>query len=161
MAKLTGIFVSPRAGAAMEARQAISVHQGTGLEGDRYALSIGAYSKETPPKVRHVTLIAAESIEHANAWFAQHGQPPMRAEETRRNLLIEDISAEEMNALVGREFTLGGVRLRGVERADPCPRPTRLLGRAGFDQAFDARGGLRAEALSSGELKLGDNLAHS
>ena len=157
-AKLTGIFVSPRAGVAMEARQSITIHPGIGLDGDRYALSLGAYSRETPVKIRHVTLISSDSIDRANAWFARQGQPAIRAEETRRNLLVEGMSAEDMNALVGREFTLGNIRLRGIERADPCPRPTRLLGRSGFDQAFDACGGLRAEALSGGELRLGDVL---
>ncbi|MFM9969316.1 MAG: MOSC domain-containing protein [Burkholderiales bacterium] len=142
----------------MNSLQSVTVHQGVGLEGDRYALGVGAYSKIEPIKVRHATLITEESIAIANAWFAEQGEPPMTALLTRRNLLIDQISAAALNALVGREFTLGGARFRGLELADPCQRPTRLLGRTGFEKAFDGRGGLRAEALAGGILTLGDKL---
>lgn len=156
--RLAAIFVCARAGEAMQAIDTIEVLAGFGLAGDRYATGIGVYSKIEPIKVRHVTLIAQAAIDAAAPWFAEQGQPAITAAQTRRNLLIEGIAVEDLNALVGRTFSVGGILMHGLEPADPCPRPTRLLKRTGFDVAFRGMGGVRAEALGSGVLKVGDAL---
>lgn len=156
--RLAAIFVCARAGEAMQATDAIEVQAGVGLAGDRYAAGIGIYSQIEPIKVRHVTLIAQAAIDAAARWFAEQGQPPITAAQTRRNLLIDGIAVEDLNALVGRTFCVSGILLRGLEPADPCPRPTRLIKRTGFDVGFRGMGGVRAEALGSGVLKVGDEL---
>lgn len=153
---ITAIFHCLRAGAPMQAAAAIHVTAGIGLDGDRYALGIGAYTAIEPVKIRHASFISQDGIDSSNAWLAEKGQPAFAAVETRRNFLVSGISADELNALVGRTFTVGKVKFKGLELATPCHRPSRLLKRGGvFELAFAARGGLRAEVCGSGEIQVG------
>jgi len=46
----------------------------------------------------------------------------------------------------------------GTELCAPCERPAQLLSRPSFMDAFEGRGGIRAEVLNSGTLVLGDRL---
>ena len=77
----------------------------------------------------------------------------MREAETRRNLVTEGVA---LNHLVGREFRVGAVRMRGVRLAEPCVYLEQLTGHDGVRAAFVHRGGLRAEILDGGELRVGD-----
>src|SRR5581483_7520262 len=116
------------------------------LEGDRYATRTGSYSASPRKVVRHLSLIARDAIDAANRDLSA----PFDARETRRNIVVEGISAEQMNALVGRTFRLGEALLRGVEKCDPCDRPSNLTRKPGFRAAFAERGGLRAEIVEGG-----------
>lgn len=122
---------------------------GQGLAGDRYATGNGYYSNSTKKKIRHVALIGSEAIERANSKLEQ----PFSEAETRRNIVTRDIN---LNDLIGQEFTIGGVLLRGNEPCDPCRRPDVLSGKRDFAAAFAGIGGLRAEVLSSGLIICGD-----
>lgn len=130
---------------------------GKGIDGDRYALDIGAFSK-TKPKIRHISLIALSGIEHANQELLAKQQAVFSESDTRRNLVISGISVNKLNDLVGKIFYLGGLMFRGTELCAPCQRPANLLKRPDFMNAFENRGGLRAEALESGYLITGDRL---
>jgi MOSC domain-containing protein YiiM len=59
-------------------------------------------------------------------------------------------------ALVGKEFMIGGVRMRGVKYCDPCDRPDKLSKKIGFRERFSDRGGLIAEIINDGIIRLGD-----
>lgn len=156
---VSAIFHCPRAGAPMQAATQVHVTAGFGLDGDRYALGIGAYSAIEPVKIRHASFISQDGLDAANAWLAEQGLPAFAAVETRRNFLLSGIPAEALNALVGHVFSVGGVIFKGLELATPCHRPSRLLKRGGiFESAFAERGGLRAEAFSSGDVRVGDAL---
>ena len=133
---------------------------GKGIAGDRYALGIGAFSK-TKLKIRHISLIALEGIEDANRKLMAKRQMPFGEGETRRNVIISGISADELNNLVGKIFYLGGIAFKGTELCEPCQRPANLLKRLDFMSAFEDRGGLRAEALESGLLATGGPLHFS
>ena len=63
--------------------------------------------------------------------------------------------------MVGKTFYLGNLAFKGTELCEPCQRPANLLKRPDFMNAFDGRGGLRAEALTSGTLSSGDLLTYS
>jgi MOSC domain-containing protein YiiM len=77
--------------------------------------------------------------------------------DSRRNILTEDI---ELMGLIGKEFTIGAVMLRGVKYCDPCNRPNDLSGIAeSFREAFFDRGGLIAEILTDGVIRIGDRIA--
>ena len=147
--RLVAIFVAPTAGAPMEARSAVEAIAGVGLEGDRYATDAGKYSG-TGRGARHVTLIEREAID---AVRTEDGGVPVTEAETRRNLVTEGVA---LNHLVGREFRVGAVRLRGVKLAEPCVYLEQLTGHEGVRAAFVHRGGLRAEILDGGELRVGD-----
>ncbi len=139
-----------------EVRQA-QVHQ-SGIAGDRYANGQGAYSNALPPKIRHISLIASAGIESANQWLSGNKGSTFSAAQTRRNIVLSNIGADELNDLMGQTFILGGITLKGVELCTPCQRPAHLLRKPNFIDAFEGRGGLRTEVLSPGIISVGDYL---
>ena len=157
-AHIQAIYLAPSAGAQMQALNHTRVNVGSGIEGDRYALGTGAYSAVEPKKVRHLSLISASAIETANDWLKAGEEPTFLASETRRNIVLEGITATDLNSLVGQQFQLGNLQLLGTELCIPCERPAQLLNRPSFIDAFEGRGGIRAEVLNSGTLTIGDKL---
>jgi len=157
-AYIQAIYLAASAGAQMRSINTAKVLAGTGLEGDRYALGTGAYSAAEPTKVRHVSIIALAGIETANDWLTAGDEPTFNGLETRRNIVLPGITASELNALVGQRFHLGNIQLLGTELCTPCERPAQLLSRPSFMEAFEGRGGIRAEVLNSGTLTVGDKL---
>jgi MOSC domain-containing protein YiiM len=157
-AHIQAIYIATTAGAKMQAISHVKVSAGSGIEGDRYALGIGAYSKVEPAKVRHISLISSSAIETANDWLKAGDEPTFDESETRRNIVLEGITATELNELVGKQFHLGNLLLLGTELCTPCERPAQLLNRPSFMEAFEGRGGIRAEVLNSGDLAIGDKL---
>lgn len=147
--RLVAIFVATAAGAPMEARDRVDAVAGAGLRDDRYATGVGTYSR-TGRGPRDVTLIereAVDAVRHEDAGI------DVREEDTRRNLVTEGVA---LNHLVGREFRIGSVRMRGVRLSEPCAYLEQLTGLAGVRAALVHRGGLRAEVLDDGELRVGD-----
>ena len=157
MPTIQAIYIASAAGAPME-----SIHQAevlsTGIKGDRYATGIGAYSQTLPNKIRHITLITEAGIATANEWLIASGEAAFNSAQTRRNIVIANMSADDLNHLVGQTFQLGKLLLKGVELCTPCQRPAQLLSRSDFLDAFDHRGGLRAEILEIGTISIGDLL---
>jgi MOSC domain-containing protein YiiM len=120
--------------------------QGKGLEGDRYfGQGPGRYAAN-----RQVTLIEAEAVDAVRA-----GGVPFTAADARRNVVTRGV---RLNQLVGRTFRLGGAVLRGVELCHPCGHLAKLTYRA-VTRDLKMRGGLRAEVLEGGEIRVGDPLA--
>ena len=96
----------------------------------------------------HVTLIEREAIV---AVRSETGLALDEAE-TRRNLVTVGVP---LNHLVNQEFRVGPVRLRGVNLSEPCAYLERVV-REGLRPALIHRGGLRAEVLEGGPIRLGD-----
>lgn len=155
---IQAIYLAPTAGAKMQSIDHIKVNAGSGIEGDRYSLGTGAYSNMEPAKVRHISLIAISGIETANDWLKAGDEPTFTESETRRNIVLVGITAPELNDLVGQQFHLGNLLLVGTELCTPCERPAQLLNKPSFMEAFEGRGGIRAEVLRSGTLTIGDEL---
>jgi len=61
-----------------------------------------------------------------------------------------------LNHLVGREFWVGAVRLRGTRLCEPCLHLERLTGQPGVRAALVHRGGLRADILTAGVVRVGE-----
>jgi len=158
-ASVKALFWCSGAGDPMVAASRVEVIAGQGIRGDRYALGVGAYSATEPAKPRHLTLITQDAIDTALAWQLAAGLAPFSVEQTRRNVLLQGITASELNQLVGVRFQIGSLLFEGLELATPCERPSQLTGIEGFPDAFHDRGGLRVRALSSGSLQVGDGLA--
>jgi len=157
-AHIQAIYLAPSAGAQMQSVSHVRVNADSGIEGDRYALGTGAYSATEPIKVRHISLISLPGIETANDWLKAGDEPTFDGAETRRNIVLEGITANDLNDLVGQQFLLGSLHMLGTELCTPCERPAQLLSRVGFLDAFEGRGGIRAEILTSGMLAVGDKL---
>ena len=158
--QIHSIYIAARAGELMVQPARAEIIAGEGIVGDRYAHGRGAFSK-SKLKIRHISLIALSGIENANGQLCAKQQPPFSEADTRRNLVIQGISEEELNRLVGQIFYLGGIAFKGTELCEPCQRPANLLKRPDFMNAFENRGGLRAEALDSGTISNGDVLTYS
>ncbi|QOZ31618.1 hypothetical protein XH92_07695 [Bradyrhizobium sp. CCBAU 53421] len=73
--------------------------------------------------------------------------------ETRRNIVVEGV---DVYGLLGKEFRIGAVRLRGSEPTKPCHIPSAVAGKIGFAEAYRDTGGVRAEVLSDGTISIGD-----
>lgn len=149
--KVTHIFISPNEGEPMQELQEVKAIEQLGLEGDRYAGERGAWSKSKRKVIRQVSLIEQRAINRANYCL----EVPFLAKETRRNIVVSDFP---LNDLVGKEFTIGNVRMRGVELCDPCQRPSKLAGKPHFEETFSGYGGLRAEILTTGQICVGDDV---
>jgi hypothetical protein len=158
--QIHSLYIANLAGKPMMQIERADIAAGEGIIGDRYAADIGAFSTSNP-KIRHVSLITLSGIADANHQLLSHQYPLFNPEETRRNIVINHFSASELNDLVGKIFYLGGLAFKGTELCAPCQRPAKLLGRPDFIKAFEARGGIRAEALESGSLAAEDLLTLS
>lgn len=144
MGELVGIYVTHEQGAPVRSVDAIDAVAGRGLVGDRNE----GDNRDDPE--RQLTLIEAEAIE---AVAAEDGLA-VTAADMRRNLVVRGVS---LNDLVGREFEVGGVRVRGIKLCEPCRYLERLTGLPVI-KPFVHRAGLNAEILTSGRLALGDEV---
>ncbi len=119
---------------------------GVGLEGDRYALKIGTFSKPVPD--RELTLIEAEAIEAIQREYEIEIAPA----NARRNLVTRGVP---LNHLVGKEFRIGDVKIRGIRLCEPCAHLEKMTGQPVI-KSLRHRGGLRAQILSEGAIRVGD-----
>jgi MOSC domain-containing protein YiiM len=120
---------------------------GRGLEGDRYFKQTGTYSNKPGPD-REVTLIESEAIE---ALKRDH-QIELESRESRRNIVTQGVA---LNHLVGREFKVGQATLRGLRLCEPCSHLEGLT-QKGVLSGLIHRGGLRAQVLTEGLIRVGD-----
>lgn len=147
---LRAIYTAPKAKAPMGSLDAVRAVPGRGLEGDRYFLGEGAFSRWPGPR-REVTLIAVEALAEAEAAFGVE----VSAGEHRRNLVVAGVPLDD---LVKEEFVVGKVRMRGVRVCAPCKYLVRVTGQADIFDALVRRGGLRAEVLTEGVIRVGDEV---
>ncbi|OGO33033.1 MAG: hypothetical protein A2Z16_14395 [Chloroflexi bacterium RBG_16_54_18] len=148
--KLISIHISPEATRPMQSLILVNAIAGKGLEGDRYYRATGTYSNKPDP-ARQVTLIEMESIE---ALQSEHGIRILPGD-TRRNLVTRDVA---LNHLVGKEFKVGETLLRGIRLCEPCTHLESLT-QEGVMSGLVHRGGLRAEILSGGLIKVDDEVS--
>ena len=120
---------------------------GRGLEGDRYFSKTGTYSRHEGAD-RQITLIEVEALEALERDYRIQLDPG----ESRRNVATRGVA---VNHLVGRRFRIGEVRLRGLRLCEPCSHMERLSGKP-VRSGLVHRGGLRAEILTEGVIRVGD-----
>jgi MOSC domain-containing protein YiiM len=145
---VVSIHLAPAEGDPTFAVPEVKAVAGAGLEGDRYFAAPGG----APPD-REMTLIEQEAIDDA---AARHGIA-LAAGEHRRNVVTTGI---RLNDLVGEEFYVGPVLVRGVELAEPCTYLEGLTGKPGLIRALVHRGGLGVEILRDGVIRVGDPVGH-
>jgi len=141
------IHVAPAAGEPTAAVNAVRAMPGKGLEGDRYFNAVGTYSSRTGPG-REVTLIEIEALEA----LKRDDSIELDLGASRRNIVTRGVP---LNHLVGREFRVGEVRLRGIKLCEPCSHLEGLT-QPGVLPALVHRGGLRAQILTEGIIRVGD-----
>jgi len=144
---VVSIHVTPEAGAPMVVVPEARALLGHGLEGDRYATGRGHYSPRPSQGGREITLIETETIDALG-----HLGVKVSAAETRRNVATRGVP---LNHLVDRVFRVGEVRLRGTRLCEPCTYLDGLT-HDGVMAALVHRGGLRAQILDEGVIRVGD-----
>lgn len=140
------IFIAAASGGAQIDQERVEVAAGAGIEGDRN------FDRHEEPG-QNITLIEAEEIE---SFLDEHGRT-QDLSVTHRNLVTRGV---RLNELVGREFLVGDLRLRGVELCEPCLGLGTALASAELPAAmvvkrFLHRAGLRADVISSGVIARG------
>ncbi len=125
---------------------------GRGLEGDRYFLKQGTFTDNPNTTGRQVTLIESEAID---ALERDYGVT-IDQKDARRNIVTRGVP---LNHLIGQEFRVGDVRMRGVRLDEPCNHMASLVNEELKDKirlGLKHRGGLRADILNDGTIHVGD-----
>ena len=175
--RVEAIHLTEGEGRPMRAVSRIRLIAGIGLEGDRYATGRGHFSP-MPGTGRALTLIEAEVLESldvasrkpdellaemielhmenvavaALASFLRRGNNPDDAK-----VKLDDPFSFLFNALVGRRFRVGAVLCEGMRLCEPCAYLESLLEKS-LLQPLLHRGGLRADVLADGEIRVGDSV---
>ena len=143
------IHIAPTGAAPMKSVTNAKAVAGRGLEGDRYYTKLGTYSNQAGSG-RDVTLIEIEAINGLKRDYEvqlDSGQP-------RRNIVTRGVA---LNHLVEQEFRIGDVVLRGTRLCEPCAHMEKLTVK-GTMRGLVHRGGLRAEIISGGSIRVGDTI---
>jgi len=112
---------------------------GQGLEGDR---------PREPTPDRQVTLIELEAIQAVERDYGVAIAPG----QARRNIVTRGVP---LNHLVGRQFRVGQALLRGIRLCEPCAHLASLTHEKVLPGLIH-RGGLRAQILEGGLIRVGD-----
>ena len=143
------IHIAPTGAAPMKSVTNAKAVAGRGLEGDRYYTKLGTYSNQAGSG-RDVTLIEIEAINGLKRDYEvqlDSGQP-------RRNIVTQGVP---LNHFVEKEFKIGDVVLRGTRLCEPCAHMEKLTVK-GAIRGLVHRGGLRAEIISGGSIRVGDTI---
>jgi MOSC domain-containing protein YiiM len=142
------ILVADSPTCPMCSRSEVWAVPGRGLEGDRYFAGTGSFSVHPQKPDFEITFIEKEKIDA----FAQKSGLPFTAAHARRNIVTQGV---DLNALAGRVFFVGAVRIGGIRLCEPC----RYLAKTTFPETLTGlvhQGGLRARILSAGTIRVGD-----
>jgi MOSC domain-containing protein YiiM len=120
-------------------RNVIHCIKGRGIKGDRFL-------DYQPDYKGQITFFAAEVYEELSDALGVRGVP---TSVFRRNVITRGI---DLNGLIGREFTLQGVRFLGTGECKPCYWMNEAF-HPDAEAALRGRGGLRAKILTSGSLR--------
>ena len=143
---IEAIFVSKKSKEELQRVNEVQVVMAAGITGDRY------FKKARFPG-QNITFIGQESIERYNSQYAQS----IDIGATRRNIITKGV---DLNALVGKDFSIGGAKFRGVELCQPCRKLAQLLANESISKtevmlAFLHSGGLRADIIGGGIISTG------
>jgi MOSC domain-containing protein YiiM len=146
---VVAIYVRPARSAPTQAVNEARAVPGRGLEGDRHFADSGMDPNRANAS-REVTLIEAEAMEA----LARDYSLEIGLGESRRNIVTRDVA---LNHLVGREFRVGEVILRGIRLCEPCSHLQDLT-QHDVLPGLVHRGGLRAQILTQGMIRPGDRV---
>ena len=115
---------------------------GHGIRGDRFYDYRDNYKGQ-------ITFFSLEVFEKLAQHFGLTNKSPGAV---RRNVVVSGV---ELNDLIGEEFSIQGVRLRGTAHCRPCYWLDQGIA-PGAEKFLEGNGGLRAQILSNGVIAVGD-----
>ena len=113
---------------------------GRGLRGDRFFDFKENYKGQ-------ITFFSREVFDALCDALQVRDKPPAVL---RRNAIVE---TADLNALIGSEFEVQGVRFRGMAECSPCYWMNTAFA-PGAENFLQGRGGLRAQILTNGTLRV-------
>jgi MOSC domain-containing protein YiiM len=140
---VVSIHLAPANGAPTYPVPEVKAVAGAGLEGDRHYRPVGEQEPQD-----ELTLIQSEALD---ALASDHGIA-LEPGEHRRQVVTVGVP---LNDLVGQEFRVGALRLRGIKLNEPCKYLEDLTGRPGLIKGLVHRGGIRAQILTGGTIEVG------
>lgn len=143
---IVGIFVARQSAEAMVSLAEVRAFADRGLEGDRFFHDSWSAVNRSD---KAVSLIEDEVLQAAAKELGMESI----ADKTRRNIVTRGVPLIE---LLHREFTIGGVLMRGIRLFEPCGHLVKVSKLPGIFKALDHRRGLKAAVLSDGVIKIGD-----
>lgn len=146
---VVGLFIAPESAAEMVSLPEVRAFADRGLEGDRFLRDSWSAVNRSD---KAVSLIEDEVLQLA----ARELGLETIAQKTRRNIVTRGVPLIE---LLHREFTVGGVRMRGIRLFEPCGHLVKVSRLPGIFKALDHRSGLKAAILSNGLMRVGDKIA--
>lgn len=120
--------------------ESIECVAGHGIRGDRFFDYRDNYKGQ-------ITFFANEVYRALCEEFGVDDKPPSVL---RRNVITRGV---DLNAMIGSEFEVQGVRFRGMEECRPCYWMDQAFA-PGAHKFLDGNGGLRAQLFSGGELRI-------
>jgi MOSC domain-containing protein YiiM len=142
-----GIYIGQVGGQPLLAVREVLAVAGKGLEGDRYFLGRGSLSRWPGPG-RQVTLIEHEALEAVRKEYGIDFDGGL----ARRNIVTAGVSLVDRQ---GQKLRIGTALFRAVMPCQPCAYLERKT-QVGAFAALKGRGGLRAELLEGGAIRVGD-----
>jgi MOSC domain-containing protein YiiM len=115
---------------------------GSGIRGDRFYDYRDDYKGQ-------ITFFSLEIFEKLATHFQLTNKS---AGDLRRNVVVSGV---QLNDLIGEEFSIQGVRLRGTAHCKPSYWMNQAIA-PGAEEILQGNGGLRAQILSDGVIAVGE-----
>ena len=144
MSKIIKIGICKKSSEKINDVEFVEVLPGKGVINDRHFADHNDERKKN-------TIIESESINFYN----KKKKTKIPYLNFRRNMVTKGI---RLNSLVGKELTIGPVKLIGNNLCRPCVHLEKLLGYNDIIKEFLLKGGLRCEIISGGKIFIGDNI---
>ena len=144
--KIVNLLISKSVESSMLNVNQIVLEVGKGIFGDRYYNQEGTFSNKGKIEPdRDVTLIEIEKINQLN----EEHNLNLTAEDFRRNIVVSNC---DLKALVGKEFQIGEVVLKGIRLCEPCKYLADKLNEKKALTEMVHKAGLRAEIIKGGSI---------
>ena len=142
MSEVSKIFITNKSSEEMEDVNTVEVIASKGIVNDRYF-------NENNNQALQITLIESENIDYYN----QISETNIPYISFRRNIITKGI---QLNDLVGKEFLIGNVKIKGHRLCAPCRYLQEMLKQKNLVKKLLNRGGLRCEILTDGVISVND-----
>ena len=140
MSEVSKICITNKSAEEMQEVNTVEVIASKGIVNDRYF-------NENNDQALQITLIESENIDYYN----QISETNIPYVSFRRNIITKGI---QLNDLVGKEFLIGNVKIKGHRLCAPCRYLQEMLKQKNLVKKLLNRGGLRCEILTDGIISV-------